>query len=266
MSSDNEKQILNSPCSSPEILYQDEQYFANQKFHTANQMERYSPEEPANVDRLILNPSSPQEGTRKSPRKHRKSPKGYRQSPQGYRNSPHGPGSSPHHDSHPKRPSSREYLNVSPLQRDEAQIGEQDLHHGFRPHMPEDPYVHEGDSYQQRFSESPHYRNSPYRESPQVASYRDSPQYRESPHYRESPSYARESPYYNASPSHGSYGGYSGSPDSRPPPAPRPKSSRPKTGRKKSARVRHQPRYEDQETSPPQQCDTTSILNSGIGF
>lgn len=203
---------------------------------------------------------------RRSPQIHGQSPQGYRQSPQsyrrspmGYRQSPHRHGTSPQQEVHHMRPSSkdharpssREYLNVSPLLRDEDQIQSMDLHHSQGQQMSEDPAMHEGDSYQQRFSESPLQRNSPYRETPQVT------------HYRDSPSYARDSPYYNASPTHGNYGGYSASPDSRPPPAPRPKSSRPKTSRKKSARIRQQHRYQEQETSPPQQCDTTSILNSG---
>ncbi|KAL4221101.1 cilium assembly [Mactra antiquata] len=256
-SSDNEKQILNSPCSSPEILYQDENYFATQKALFPPNNQQSDP-----VDRLIVSPSNPQEvGGGKSHRRNRKSPQMYGQSPQGssYRDSPQGYRESPQYGSHygqpsPKfhgRPSSREYMNVSPLHRDEQQIQDVDLHrHDAGPYMSEDPYPQDGDSYRQRFSDSPHYQNNPYQDSPLN---------------QDSPSHVRDSPYHNHSPGYGTHRGYTGSPDSRPPPAPRPKSSRPRTGRKKSARVRQQQqhRYQEQETSPPQQCDTTSILNSG---
>ncbi|XP_052212709.1 uncharacterized protein LOC127831715 [Dreissena polymorpha] len=260
ISLDSEKQIPNSPCESPEVLYRDEEYFNNQKA-LYGQSPQNSP-----VDRLIVSPSNPQDNLKRNSTKlQQKGPQIIsRQSPQRHTQSPQIYGQSPRHESqtHPRsRPSSREYLNVSPLQRDEAQLNQSDIHqHAAKGQHSnaESGYLNEGDSYLQRFTESPQYRNSPFRDSPNQ--------------YRESPYRTRESPNYGSSPSYrgGNHGnhGLSGSPEghTRPPPAPRPKSARPKTGRKKSARVRQhqqQHRYEEQETSPPQQCDTASILNAG---
>jgi len=263
ISSDSEKQIQNSPCESPEILYQDPEYFNNQKaLHEQKQHNNSS------IDRLIVSPSAPADmPTRKNSKKSRRSPhvytqpQDYSQSPGSYSHSPVGYRQSPQFEQPMHHPTSREVMSVSPLQRDEAQLNESDIHHnGSRQshsHYP-DGGNNDGDLYQQSFSGSPQYhnRNSPYMEG----------QYQQ----RESP-YARDSPLYGTSPrttqGHGQYGGYTASPEThRPPPAPRPKSARrPKTaGRRQSARVRQQhQRYEDQETSPPQQCDTTHILNAG---
>lgn len=228
-----------------------------------------SPPQPEPVDRLIVNsPSGPQDifggQTTKRSRKtsqgsSRKSPYGYGESPKSYSRSPRDQQQNQHVESHYNRPSSQEYVNVSPLQRDEAQIDRQDLHHDVVDRY-DSPYQQEGDAYQQRFTDN--IRNSPYRDSPYQ--HRDSPfQQRDSPYQqRDSPYQQNESSYYGSSPASRGYG-HSPEGHSRPPPAPRPKSARPKTGRKKSARVRQRPSYQDQETSLPQQCDTSSILNAG---
>ena len=151
------------------------------------------------------------------------------------------------------RPTSREYVNVSPLQRDEGQIDSKSLHHDVTGrYVTGSPYQHEGDTYQQRFTDNTSVRGSPYRDSPYQ--------------HRDSPYQSADSHNYGTSPASRGYG-YSESPEghSRPPPGPRPKSARPKTaGRRKSARVRHRQSYQDQETSLPQQCDTSSILNQGM--
>ncbi|XP_052821090.1 filaggrin-2-like [Mya arenaria] len=283
ISSDSEKQIPNSPCESPEILYRDDEYFNNQKALYGHNQEGHSP-----VDRLIVSPSAPSDLMKKSSKKARKSPhvyssrspQGYSQSPQNYGQSPRAYKQSPQHEQPMHRPSSREYMSVSPLHRDEAQLNDNDIHHqqprSRHPSQSDNMEMQEGDTYQQSFSASPQYRDNPYQEnqyhhheSPMQA--RNSPYQEGSYYHHDSPVQARDSPYYGSSPGqhqgHGHSHGYSGSPEghSRPPPAPRPKSARPKTGRRKSARARqhHHARYEDQETSPPQQCDTSHILNAG---
>lgn len=270
VSSDNERQIQNSPCDSQEILYRDDEYFNNQKALYGSSPK----DQQSNVDRLIVSPTGPQDilgthpaqkprksprgSSRKSPYSYGQSPKSHTQSPQGYRESPHGYRDSPQnyrsnsqHETYLNRPSSREYVNVSPLQRDEAQLEFKDLHHhDTTDHFSRgSPYQHEGEAYQQRFAENTSIRNSPYRDSPYQ--------------HRDSPYNTAESPYYGSSPSNRGYG--PGTPESHSKP-PRPKSARPKTGRKKSARVRQRQVYQDQETSLPQQCDTASILNAGMFF
>lgn len=259
VSSDNERQIQNSPCDSQEILYRDDEYFNNQKALYAQSPSQTS----NNVDRLIVSPTAPQDilGGQSTQRSRKtsggsgnkttygysESPKSYSKSPQGYRNSPQNYQQGSQYESPYNRPTSREYVNVSPLQRDEAQIDSRSLHHD----VIDSPYQQEGDAYQQRFADSTSMRSSPYRDSP----------YQQ----RDSPYHTGDSQYYGSSPANRAYG-HSGSPDghNRPPPVPRPKSARPKTaGRRKSARVRQRHSYQDQETSLPQQCDTSSILNTG---
>ena len=190
-----------------------------------------------------------------------------------------------------KHHSSRDYMNVSPIQRDEEQINAEDLHHGQQKpvqYQSDRLYHHQAEN----FSNSPHYRDSPqYNTSPQYTSHSPqhsmprSPQYTQhGTHHRDSPQYSgystqyaqqsqqfRDSPYrdspYRDSPSHRESpyrSPHSGSPEAyhRPPHSQRPKSARPKTGRKKSARYRQQHHYE-QETSQPVQYDAATILSSG---
>ena len=122
------------------------------------------------------------------------------------------PSQSPSHRDRHKKKHAREVMSVSPIQRDEAQIKTEDLHHeqskyeySHHEASPHEYSKHEGSQYgysQYDYSKPVQYQSDRLYQQHYPESYSASQQYRDSPQYGGSPQYTSHSPQHMPKSSH----------------------------------------------------------------